>query len=46
VAVEPGEPSSVEVDGVPAKDGVVELVDDGHIHAVTVRRRRMGQLAG
>lgn len=46
IEVEPGTGLEVEVDGNVATDGVVQLVDDGHLHTVVARRRRASQLAG
>jgi cellobiose phosphorylase len=46
IAVEPGESLDVEVDGALAADGVVHMIDDGHLHAVVAKRRRANQLTG
>jgi cyclic beta-1,2-glucan synthetase len=46
ITVEPGEALRVEVDGVLARDGVVELRDDGNIHTVVARRNRADKLVG
>ena len=46
IAVEPGSPLSIEVDGSIVPDGVVELVDDGHLHTVVAKHRQADQLAG
>jgi cyclic beta-1,2-glucan synthetase len=39
INVEPGDDLSVDVDGAAALDGRVELVDDGAVHTVSVKRR-------
>jgi cyclic beta-1,2-glucan synthetase len=39
IVVEPGADLGVEVDGAVVRDGRVELVDDGAVHAVSVKRR-------
>jgi cyclic beta-1,2-glucan synthetase len=46
ITVEPGGPLTVEADGVVVTDGVVAMVDDGHLHTVHVRHERADQLAG